>query len=91
MTRAIPPAVMAIASEVASNHGLSLCDILSRKRDRRFSWPRQEVFALVRQRVTIDGAPASYPRIGQWLGYDHTTVLYGERRHLARQEAEAAA
>lgn len=87
----IPASVQAVIDEVSERYRLSEADLLGRRRFRRLTRPRQELFSLVRQRVKIGNAPASYPRIGRWLGFDHTTVLHGDQQHRARQEAEAAA
>lgn len=69
-----------IISEVAAKYGMSQTLLLSQRRSRVISWPRQEVM----YRAANETA-ASLPMIGQELGgMDHTTIIYGIRRHAAR-------
>lgn len=76
-----------IICAVAAEHGIEPEDIVGPYRNRRFSWPRQRAYALVR-----DLKRYSYPQIGRIFGgRDHTTIMYGIRVYEARvNEAWAA-
>ena len=66
---------MEIVKQVAEKHGLTVDDLRSQDRSRKYSWPRQE--AMVRLR---DETALSYPSIARLLHRkDHTTIIYGER------------
>lgn len=61
-----------VQKEVASFYGLSLKELLSKKRTKQVAYPRQIAMYLCR-RLT----EASYPQIGeQFGGRDHTTVIH---------------
>lgn len=77
MSRAIPPAVLAIVQRVATSNGVTVEDILGRSMARKIAHARQEACAAIRSEIRIAGKPPSYPRIGSWMGLDHSTVLYG--------------
>lgn len=87
MSRSIPPTVQRIVDEVAARHGITSAEIFGRRRPRHIAWPRQEVFALIRSTIVVNGSPASYPLIGLWMGFNHATVIHGARRHGARYES----
>ena len=61
-----------IQKSVANHYGLKITDLLSKKRNKQFAFPRQIAMYVCRQLTD-----ASYPQIGQQFGNrDHTTVLY---------------
>lgn len=75
--------IMGSVEVLARRHGLTKEDLIGHDRSRRYAWPRQEAMAMLRDRWGL-----SLPRIGQILGgRDHTTILYGIRRHKERMEA----
>lgn len=71
--------IKADISAVAYRNGITTEDIMSRKRPRMFSWPRQEAYFVIREKYGL-----SFPHIGQIMGRDHSTVLHGVRQHEAR-------
>lgn len=77
MSRAVPPAVLAIIQRVALAHGVTASDILGESQRRKIAHARQEACAAIRNEISVAGKPPSYPRIGSWMGLDHSTVLYG--------------
>lgn len=94
----IPPAkptprrevMEAAVKAVAEKHGVTLEDIMGRSKRRHIAWARQEAMHELYALGWL-----SMPRIGQYLGgLDHTSVLYGIRRHKERTpnplEAQAA-
>lgn len=69
-----------ILAEVAAKHGLRVADLKGPCRERRYVYPRHEAMWALRQRTRL-----SLPQIGNILGgRDHTTVLYGVRKHAER-------
>lgn len=77
--RSMRSIIEAIA-ETASRHGLTVSDVTSARRTRRYAWPRQEAMTVVRDRFGL-----SYPEIGILFGgRDHKTVVKGVRRHRSR-------
>lgn len=69
-----------IKSEVAEKHGITVADIEGLSRPHELSIPRHEL--MYRLRVDLE---KSYPQIAKLLGdRDHTTVIYGARRHAER-------
>jgi chromosomal replication initiator protein len=61
-----------IQKEVSSYYGLDLKDLISKKRNKHISYPRQIAMYLCRKYTD-----ASYPQIGeQFGGRDHTTVMH---------------
>lgn len=72
---------MSIIDRVAARYDLTRADILGQAKPRHIAMPRQEAMALVRK----ERAHLSYPSIGRIFGNrDHTTIMHGEARHLAR-------
>jgi len=65
-----------IAEQVCSKHGVTLADIRGPARPRRIARARHETFARIRRETAF-----SLPSIGRWFHKDHTTVLYGARKH----------
>lgn len=72
-----------IIAEVAEKHGLTLADLIGPRRHRYVAHARQEAMWALRQRTTL-----STTSIGMFLGgRDHTTVMWGLRRHEERLRA----
>lgn len=69
----------AIAAEVCKAHQISPLDFFSKRRFRPITKARQEYCYRARHETT-----ASYPEIAKLLGWDHTSVLYGVRKHEQR-------
>lgn len=63
-----------IAQAVSERYGLSVQQLLSRRRTKQVALPRQVAMYLCRRLLD-----ASYPRIGDLFGRDHTTALHGVR------------
>jgi len=75
-----------IVLEVCEKHGLRLNDVISERRAVPLVKARQEAMYRLHQETTM-----SLPAIGRRLGNrDHTTVLYGIRRHQQRMQEDAA-
>lgn len=73
--------------KVAESYKVSVEELCGPSAERRLSWPRQELMALL-----YETGRYSYPAIGRFLGgRDHTTVLHGVRAHRARQAMRMAA
>jgi len=67
-----------VARTISATHGIDLTDVLGRSTKREISNARQEIMFALRQRGW------SYPRIGQVLGRDHTSIIHGVRAHERR-------
>ena len=68
-----------IIREVAQDHGITVSDILSPSKLRKYAWPRQEAMLRMREETEL-----SYPQIARLLRRDcHTTIITGVR--AARQ------
>lgn len=65
---------------VCRHYNIRTLDLLSERRDREFSWPRQVVMYFGRELT-----PLGFPTIGRHLHRDHTTVLTGARKVEARR------
>lgn len=74
-----------IQKEVAKYYNIRIADLMSKKRTRTFSFPRQIAMYLSKELTTL-----SLPEIGERFGgKDHTTILYAHRKIEAlRQEKE---
>lgn len=77
----LPPITVAeIARQTAARYGVTINDIKSPRRDQRFVRARQEAMWRARNET-----PHSLPAIGRFLGgRDHTTIIYGIRKHEER-------
>ena len=72
-----------LACAVAKAHGLSYRQLIAKRRNRNLVYARQHAMWEIRNATTL-----SLPQIGLILGgMDHTTVLWGIRRHQARIES----
>jgi len=67
-----------IVDEVAERHGIGVRELLGDARSTRYSIPRQEAMYL----LVAQGE--SFAMVGRKFRRDHTTVLYGCRRHAER-------
>ena len=67
-------------TELASEHGLTLDAILSRRRTPTVCVARDAAMAYLRAKGW------TYSRIGAFFGRDHSTALVGVQRHEARVE-----
>jgi len=63
-----------ITRAVCDRYGLSVQQLLSRRRTKQVAVPRQVAMYLCRRLLD-----ASYPRIGGLFGRDHTTAIHGVR------------
>ena len=77
--------VAAVQSAVGRFYGLTRDELLSRRRYRAFSTPRQIAMYLAKH-LTLQ----SYPNLGRRFGdRDHTTVLHAVRKVAALRETNA--
>ena len=83
-TRRKSSPMQVILEEVAAKHGLAPTAILSVRRQVSLVRARHEAFYRCVYETTN-----SYPTIGRFFGRDHTTVLYGARRHGQLLDAQA--
>lgn len=70
-----------IVNEVAAEYGVTAAEIMGRSRRVKVIYARRHAIYRIRNEVVIDGRSASWPRIGRWLGRDHTTIIYAYRNH----------
>jgi chromosomal replication initiator protein len=81
-----PLSVEVVQEAVSQHFGVPVADLVSHRRDRRLSLPRQIAMYLSR---TI--AEASFPSIAEKFGgRDHTTVMYAVRTIEDRRGSDAA-
>ena len=81
-----PTTIAAIQKAVADYFGVTVDDLLSRRRTRNITLPRQVAMYLARE-LTDE----SLPRIGQEFGgRDHTTVIHACDKIRAEQEMDPA-
>jgi len=72
-----------ILEDVAERHGLTVDELKSQSRKRRFTEARQEAFYLLRQ------AGYSWPQCATFCGMsDHTTAIHGASRYEAKLKAK---
>ena len=74
-----------IIRAVAEKHGVPPWEIFGRNRRREVIKARFEVMYIMRTK-----AYRTFPQIGKTLGFDHTSVIHGCRRHLEIRKQEAA-
>lgn len=93
------PSAQQILSEVAWRHDMSVAEMLSPNRERRYARARWDAMHLLREMPRNGGFIRSLTEIGRLMGgMDHTTVLHGIRRRAetiaaksdAKREAVAA-
>ncbi len=70
-----PVSMNATVSAVAAEWGITVEQLLSRRRSADLAWPRQVAMYL----CALD-ARNSFPEIGRHFDRDHTTIMYAERR-----------
>lgn len=73
----------AVVRAIADAYGLTWAEITGSSQRRRIAHPRQHAFWALRELCPH----LSLPQIGMMFGKDHTTVLYGIRKHEARRAA----
>ena len=62
-----------ILREVAEQYGITVQDLLSQSRERKYSWPRGVAYL----RIYCE-TPMSYPQVARLMKRkDHTTIIYG--------------
>lgn len=81
--KSLPPRVWAILSEVAIERQVSVDEILGRSATQRVSSARGDAAYRLR---SLTPRP-SLPRIGRWLGRDHSSVFYAIKKHVERMAA----
>lgn len=76
----VAPTVADICRETAERYGVTVQELKSARRGHRLVCARQEAMWRARHET-----PHSLPAIGRFLGgKDHTTVMYGIRKHDER-------
>lgn len=77
------PSWKTILREVSEKHKVAMVDLLSSRRSQAYVIARQEAMYRMRHETSM-----TFPQIGRRMGgRDHTTVLYGIRKHAERMEA----
>lgn len=71
-----------ITLEVLAAHGLTMAAVCSQSRRKELVVCRHELFYRLRTETDM-----SYPAIGRRFGKDHTTVIWGVRKHAGREGA----
>lgn len=68
----------ALVARVAMEFRLTVKDLVGQSRVAAISYPRYYAMWVLRNAITIEGAPMSYPEIGRVLGgRDHSTIIAG--------------
>lgn len=81
-----------IIRDTAKRHGLFAAELTGPARNRQTSRARHEAMWLAYEARRPDGSRLyTLPFIGRRFGRDHTSVLYGIRKHAKRLEAEKVA
>lgn len=70
-----------LAKTIAREHGITVEQLLSHDRSRRYSWPRQELYAKAKLQTGL-GRVA----LGNILGRDRATIYHGIRAYRQRDE-----
>lgn len=69
-----------IDQAVAKHFKIDRRDLISHKRERKYTTPRFAAYYLARR-----WTPQSYPQLGlHYGGRDHTSIMHGERRAIER-------
>jgi chromosomal replication initiator protein len=80
-----PEPADAIIARVAAKYKLTVREIRTKTRRAAISHPRQEAMFELRTKLGL-----SYPMIARLIGLkDHTTVIYGIKKHEERLSAHA--
>ncbi|HEY7126344.1 MAG TPA: chromosomal replication initiator protein DnaA [Ktedonobacterales bacterium] len=70
---------------MAEKYEITVADLLSPRRDRRFAWPRQILMYLLRERARM-----RFEQVGEAIGgRDHTTVMHAVDQVNKRKEKDA--
>lgn len=77
--QAAKPKWLRIVERVATEHGISVREIMSNSRYKNTNIARQAVYYALRQETAL-----SYPEIGRRIGRDHSSVIHGEYMHKKR-------
>jgi chromosomal replication initiation ATPase DnaA len=72
-------AIHARLDQILAPFGLDYTDMYAKSHLRHVAWPKHMAFACLRSEFGM-----SFPQIGRFLGFDHTTIMNGVRRHEAR-------
>lgn len=75
-----PPVIVAIAREVAEQHGFTVDQLVGPSPRHDLARARFCAWNRIRTEVRFRGLPPSLPQIGKWFGRDHTSILHGLRR-----------
>lgn len=73
-----------VLDAVAAEFEVPAAEIRGRRKTQRVAWARQAAMWMMRERLGV-----SFPRIGQLLRRDHSTVQHGVRAMAARIAADA--
>ena len=65
-------------TKIAKAHGVTLAELMGHRRFKGMPAARHECWWLLRERGW------SYPRIGELFACDHTSIMGGVRKHLAK-------
>lgn len=72
-----------IMMSIIDRYEIEVGDVISKRRNSPHTLMcRFEVYHTLHERGY------SYPQIGKWLNRDHSTILYGKRKHQWRLDAE---
>lgn len=82
----MPSRALAIFRAVAIEHGLPFASLFGPDSRRPYARARWSAWARIIVEIRINGEPPSLPQIGLWSNRDHTSVLYGLRRHFSGLE-----
>lgn len=72
--------VEGVIKDVADKHNITVEQIMSRDKKRKFAWPRHEAFDRLYSETRT-----SLPVIADKFGIDHTSALYGIWAHRKRK------
>ena len=76
----------AVLDRIAAKYGLARADLFIPTHKHRIVHARQEAMA----ELYGDGTRFSLPALGRLFGRHHTSILYGIRKHRAREAVHAA-
>lgn len=80
---AMPQRVREILDRVAEEHGTTTEALTGHSHRKGLAVARYEAYSRIVAQIVINRQPPSLPQIGAWVNRDHTTVLYGLRRHAS--------
>ncbi len=79
-----------ILQEVSEKHSVDVASLLSDARFLHIVAARNEAYWRMRNEITINHKPMSYPMIADKFGKDHASVIHGVHRHEEVLKAQAA-